>query len=76
MNTTDVFDVARRAGEPTEAEVAHLAEVAFNAYGQSTGGKTWDGKDIPPYAAVREKTPHVARAWEAAVRAVLTEVSR
>ena len=48
-----------------------LARVAFDAYGASTGGKTWDGKPIPAYDVVAEKTPHVARAWEAAVAAVL-----
>ena len=51
--------------------VADLARVAFDAYGASTGGKTFDGRDIPPYSVVAEKTPHVARAWEAAVAAVL-----
>lgn len=51
--------------------VAELAKVAFDAYGASTGGKTWDGRDIPPYAVVAERTPHVARAWEAAVTEVL-----
>ena len=49
---------------------AELARAAFEAYGQSTGGKTWDGKDIPPFEVVAERTPHVARAWEAAVVAV------
>lgn len=67
-------------GHPTEAEalecarpksIPELARVAFEAYGESTGGKTWDGKPIPPFDAVRERTPHVARAWEAAVAAVL-----
>lgn len=47
-----------------------LARVAFEAYGASTGGKTWDGKDIPPFEVIRERTPHVARAWEAAADAV------
>lgn len=54
--------------------VADLARIAFDAYGQSTGGKTWDGKDIPPFAVIRERTPHVAKAWEAAVAAVLKEL--
>lgn len=47
-----------------------LARIAFEAYGESTGGKTWDGKPIPPFDVIRERTPHVARAWEAAVEAV------
>jgi len=52
---------------PSDGE---LARAAFEAYGKSTGGKTWDGKDIPPFEVVAERTPHVARAWEAAVTAV------
>lgn len=52
--------------------VADLARVAFEAYGASTGGKTWDGKPIPAFDDVRARTPHVAAAWEAAVAAVLT----
>lgn len=51
--------------------IADLARVAFDAYGASTGGKTWDGKPIPPFDTIRAHTPHVAKAWEDAVRAVL-----
>jgi len=47
-----------------------LARAAFEAYGASTGGKTWDGKPIPPFDVIRERTPHVAAAWEAAADAV------
>lgn len=56
---------------PARPDVAELARIGFEAYGESTGGKTWDGKPIPPYAVVAERTPHVARAWEAAVAAIL-----
>lgn len=56
---------------PTQPTVAELARIAFDAYGESTGGLTWDKKPIPPFAIVAERTPHVARAWEAAVEAVL-----
>ena len=59
---------------PPKSSLGDLAAIAFAAYGASTGGKTWDGKDIPPFDAVRERTPHVARAWEAAVDAVLKAV--
>lgn len=52
-------------------DVPNLACVAFEAYGASTGGKTWDGKPIPPFDDVRVRTPHVAAAWEAAVVAIL-----
>lgn len=50
--------------------VPELARAAFEAYGASTGGKTWDGKEIPPFETIRERTPHVAAAWEAAAEAV------
>ena len=72
--TTRPADAPPAAERPAPApppSVADLARVAFDAYGASTGGKTWDGRDIPPYSVVAEKTPHVARAWEAAVAAVL-----
>ena len=57
--------------QPARPTVAELARIGFEAYGESTGGKTWDGKPIPPYEVVAERTPHVARAWEAAAVAIL-----
>lgn len=60
--------------EKPSPDVADLARVAFEAYGASTGGKTWDGKPIPPFDVIRERTPHVAAAWEAAVVAVLNKM--
>ncbi len=48
-----------------------LARIAFDGYNKSTGGKTWDGKEVPPFEVIEERTPHVARAWEAAVEEVL-----
>lgn len=65
---------ANRPNSPARSRVADLARVAFDAYGASTGGKTWDGKDIPPFETIRERTPHVAAAWEAAVVAVLNKL--
>lgn len=32
-----------------------LAEMMFEAYNEKAGGKTWDGKDIPPFSQVGEK---------------------
>lgn len=62
---------------PAGGERIHnLARIAFDAYGQSTGGKTWDGKPIPPFDVVCERTPHVAEAWRASVRAVLAAQGR
>lgn len=68
QNAEAITGIRAPAPKPS---VAELARAAFEAYGESTGGKTWDGRDIPPYAVVAERTPHVARAWEAAVTAVL-----
>ncbi len=47
-----------------------LARAAFEAYGASAGGKTYDGRDIPPFDVIRQNAPHVAAAWEAAAEAV------
>jgi len=45
--------------------------VGFEAYNASTGGKTWDGKPVPTWDAIRQVTPHVVKAWEAAGQAVV-----
>lgn len=62
---------APRPKPPAPPTVAELAKIGFDAYGQATGGLTWDGKPIPPFEVVAERTPHVARAWEAAAVAIL-----
>lgn len=49
-----------------EAKYLELAEVAFKAYNEAAGGKTWDGKDIPPFSDVGDK---VRANWVAAVKA-------
>lgn len=54
----------------TPRSIPALARAAFEAYGASTGGLTWDGKPIPPFDVIRQNTPHVAAAWEAAASAV------
>jgi hypothetical protein len=51
--------------------IAALAGIAYDAYKASTGGKTFDGREMPTFSTIREKTPHVAAAWEAAVATVL-----
>lgn len=61
---------------PAEPSREQLAEVAFAAYGAAVGGKTYDGKPIPPLATIRENTPRVAAAWEAAAGAVRDRVVR
>ena len=64
----DTADAAIACATPRS--VPGLARAAFEAYGESTGGVTWDGKPIPPFETIRERTPHVASAWEAAADAV------
>lgn len=44
--------------------------IGYEAYKASTGGKTFDGRDMPTWEQVCERTPHVAKAWEDAARAV------
>lgn len=49
-----------------------LGEIGYEAYAQSTGGKTFDGRDMPTFAEVFASKPHVAKAWEdAAIAQVL-----
>ena len=45
-------------------------QIAYEAYAVSTGGKTYDGRDMPTWAQIVERTPHVARAWGHAALAV------
>lgn len=47
-----------------------LAAEAFDAYAQSTGGLTHDGKPIPPLDVIRVEKPGVAAAWAAAAAKV------
>ena len=57
-------------GEPCRC-ARELGAVAYAAYAQSTGGRTFDGRDMPTWEQIAERTPHVARAWEAAAAAVV-----
>lgn len=42
-------------------------KLAFEAYGKATGGKTYDGRDIPKYEELPEG---IRKAWERAGAAV------
>lgn len=44
-----------------------LGQIAFEAYGKATGGKTYDGKPIPHWNDI---SAPVRNAWEAAAKAV------
>lgn len=46
-----------------------MGQIGYEAYAESTGGKTWDGRDMPTWEQIRERegdVPKVTRAWEAA----------
>lgn len=49
-------------------EIDEHCEAAFAAYNERAGGKTWDGKPIPPW---KECGPRVRNNWRAAIVAVL-----
>lgn len=67
-----VHPTARELAAAVEADhLTELAAQAFEAYNASAGGKTWDGKDIPPFTEVGEK---VQTHWRRAVAAVLAAV--
>lgn len=46
-------------------------ERAFTAYRNHTNGVTFDGRAIPTWWEVYERTPNVCAAWEAAAEAVI-----
>lgn len=43
-----------------------IARVGYGAYAHSTGGKTFDGRDMPAWDSL---PPRIQVAWEAAVAA-------
>ena len=46
-------------------------QIAFEAYNESKGGLTYDGKPIPPWSSLTGETGEaVKRAWEVAAQAV------
>jgi hypothetical protein len=53
-----------------EAETLALAEVAYRAYGNSTGNKNFRGEEMPKFDALPDA---IKKAWMAAVRAMLIE---
>lgn len=50
-----------------------VAKIAFDAYNVQAGGKTWDGKEIPPFEKVGER---VQANWIAAVKATEIAISQ
>lgn len=54
------------------AEYPDLALVAYEAYARSTGGKTYDGRDMPAYDDLGDT---IQAAWQAAAQAVVDTVA-
>jgi len=59
----------------TTRNVERLARLAFEAYNDHAGGKTWDGKPIPTWDELTERNSPVPGHWKAAIERVLGEVS-
>lgn len=55
---------------PTPLE---LAEAGYRGYAEKTGGKTFDGRDMPEWKDLPERT---IQAWVAAVVAIQAETAR
>jgi hypothetical protein len=49
-------------------------QVGYEAYAESTGGKTFDGRPIPPWEEAIAQRPHVGAAWRAAADAIAATV--
>lgn len=51
-----------------------LGQIGYEAYAQSTGGKTFDGREMPTWQEIKDRegeTPKVTKAWEAAAHAII-----
>lgn len=49
-------------------------QIAFEAYNESKGGLTYDGKPIPPWSALEGATGDAVRlGWEVAAKAVIAD---
>lgn len=51
-----------------------LAEIGFRAYNEAAGGKTHDGKDIPPFDEMKKGGKPQVGYWCAAAAAIAEEV--
>ena len=47
-----------------------LGQIGYEAYAKSTGGKTFDGRDMPTWEQVKASGTKVAQAWEDAAEAM------
>lgn len=53
-----------------------LGQIGYEAYAVATGGKTWDGRDMPTWEQVLASGTKVAVAWAAAADAIVVDVFR
>jgi hypothetical protein len=48
-----------------------VAKVAYSAYCESVGGIAFNGDQLPTWAEQKERSPRIAGAWIAAVKAAV-----
>lgn len=56
----------------SEHDIEHLARTAYDAYGETTDHKNYQGLPMPEFDDLGER---IQEAWRAAVTAVVAEVS-
>lgn len=52
---------------PNTDSYTEYGSVGYSAYAESTGGKTFDGRDMPRWSDLPER---IQNAWNAAARAI------
>ena len=55
-----------------EVDARALARIAYEAYGQATGGKNYQGNPMPEFDDLPDP---IVNAWASAVQAVVQEVT-
>lgn len=63
--------VKKRPGEITPETIARLAQAGYEGYSARTGGKTFDGRQMPAWA---DLPPHTVEAWKAASHAIVAAI--
>lgn len=69
---TDKGKAAAKSGKEAAAPKDGLGKVAYEAYSEATGGKSFSGDELPSWDERYESHPQIAEAWEAAAQAVLS----
>lgn len=52
-----------------EGQITTYGEIAYDAYCEAVGGKTWDDRDIPAW---KDLTDKIRAAWEAGAEAAIS----